>query len=178
MKIDSLYEDISPNLLPKGLKHFHNHLKEEARARFRQTYIALLKEGAPHEGMFWIVPDKADQWALLFFAESHFHFLDHPTLWKEVAADIVLDRFGAQHHPDAGYFRRLSAAYPRGRLETDNQPLKWRIGFGGDYPPGWNEERLMRRLGVGPVNAVMEYDEHWKAIPDSRRLADQILRRA
>jgi hypothetical protein len=63
-------------------------------------------------------------------------------------------------------------------LEQARDPLTWWIGFGGDYPPGFNADKLMSRLGVGPANCTFdENTQHWLADKDARVKADQILGR-
>jgi len=138
--------------------------------------LPLLEERA-QEGLFWILPTPFGSWKRVLIPYGRLD--NHEEIWRETLAEVVL----TTHQQNATLgdrflkFRELFDAYPRGRIENDEEPLKWVIGFGGDYPPEWNEERLMKSLKVGPTNARVEVEDHWKAGDEHRREADQILGR-
>jgi len=184
MKLESLYSKLPPEVWPIGLRRiYEEHTSESVKSNLQATYSAVLLEAKASEGLFWIVPDK-EGWTLLHFPRNYFHQSNHIELWREVAADIVLkawDKTGGA----GSVFYELYRAYPRGRLVAEDigspsyqKGYRWWIGFGGDYPPGWDDEKLLRRMGVGPKNTQILIDKHWLADPKQRREADAILHEA
>ena len=119
-------------------------------------------------GLFWIVPE-AGGWVLLLFSDRDFS--DHESLWREVASKRIIGHSNAQ----SDEFKELFDAFPRGRLETGEAIGKWMVGFGGDYPQGWNEAKLLERLKVARGDVEIEYDDHWKANDVNHQIAMKIL---
>jgi len=171
MKISSLYGDINPKFLPEELKKFHNDIpvtNERARKGIRATYLTTLLEARATEGLFWLVPD-GETWRPLFFEAEYFKQDSHAIIWNEMAAEIVAKAYGKEADDK---FKKLYAAYPRGRvIEMDG----WVVGFGGDLPPGWTDERLKSALNVW--NGTTRVGNHWIHDPSHRKLADEFLGR-
>lgn len=171
MKLDSLYEDIDPKLLPPELKELHDDISvtnERARRGIRMTYLATITEATAAEALFWVVPDKHD-WRILFFEEQYFKHDSHVTLWRDVAADLVAGSFGKTATDG---FKKLWKAYPRGRV-INMGPRQWAIGFGGDLPPGWTSGKLASQLNV--VTDDIRAKDHWLADKNQRIEADEFL---
>jgi hypothetical protein len=147
-------------------------------ARIRRR---LLREDKAQIGLFWIIPTKDGQWEMLHIPTEYFKTnWDHDHVWRDVVAGMILQSFNKK----SDVFKSLFEAFPRGRMEEGDVPLHpseqrpmhwWVIGFGGDYPPGWNEDRLRRTLGVGPINSEIELHEHWHSKPNVRKMAHLIL---
>jgi hypothetical protein len=117
------------------------------------------------ETLFWLIPDDLGWRALLF---NHDTFDSHAILWKARVAEVIAKAAGRTATPA---FKELYDAYPRGRiLKAD----AWTIGYGGDLPSGWTEEKLQSALGV---KGTIRTSEHWKANPAHRKLADEFLGR-
>ena len=132
----------------------------------------------PTPTLFWILPMPEDKegWMILTFPKKDYPLnQDHISLWKDVIAKIILAVFGRE--AGLSEIQPLYNAYPRGRLEQGKEDDTWWIGFGKDYPEGWDEARLLEKLGVTAQNCTFDYDQHWKANPNARMEADLILRR-
>lgn len=170
-KIDTLYDDIDPKLLPTELKELYDDIptsNERARRGIRMTYLATIMEARAVEALFWIVPDKHD-WRVIFFEEEYFKCNSHATLWRNAAADIVANSFKKTATDD---FKKLWMAYPRGRV-LNVGPQKWAIGFGGDLPSGWTKEKLASQLNV--VTDDVRAKNHWLSDKNQRIEADAFL---
>jgi hypothetical protein len=165
--------DVHPSLLPEELKRLHDKMKTEDQQSFRRTYAVLFEEKAT-DGLFWVVPDGKGAWRTIFFSRNHFSlYQEHKALWRAHAGRLVATSFGKEPTDE---FLELYNAYPRGRLVSiPNEFNKWWIGFGKDYPAGWNETKLMSSLGVGTANSSFEYGSHWTANTQSRKIADDFL---
>lgn len=171
MELNKLYK-VDADILPKNLKSYYNKVRLEDRHKVLNSYIHNIMEGRPGPGLFWIVPDKDRVHNLMLFAEYYQKYDDHETLWREVVSGIVLNHFGIVNEE----FKDLFDASPRGRLEIGEEIGKWLIGFGGDYPEGWNEDKLLERLRVLRKDARIEYDaDHWKANDENHQIAMNIL---
>ena len=169
MKISTLYKDINPKFLPKGLKEIHDLIpKSNAAGRYgiRMTFLSPILEARAAECLFWLVPDK-EGWRVLFFETSYFKWNMHNLLWKDVAAEVVANAFGREATED---FKELWRAYPRGRVHDIDGV--WMVAY-GDLPPGWNEEKLMFHLNVR--KGTIKADDHWLSNPDEKRRADSFL---
>jgi hypothetical protein len=170
MKLNTLYNDISPHLLPPGLKRYHDSIVESSKGSVRRSYMVCITESRPIPGLFWIVPD-VEGWTMLFWPDDDTR--DHQSLWVDVSK-IVADRIAAKE-ADLAKFGELFDAYPRGRTDHVHS-VELTIGFGGDYPQGWDESKLKRELKLKP-DTTIEIDDHWTHSKESRILANRLLGR-
>jgi hypothetical protein len=137
--------------------------------------MTCILEGRPGPGLFWIVPMKGRSWILMLFSEHSRKFDDHGSLWREVVANTILNHFQITDTAKIDKFKELFDAFPRGRLEVSNEIGKWLVGFGGDFPTGWDENKLLERLKILRQDTEIEYDDHWIADPTQKQFAMQIL---
>lgn len=171
MKLNISFK-ISSNVLPEGLKRYHDKVRIEDRHKVLNSYLSTILEAKARPGLFWIVPTKSGEWVLLLFHEYYEQYDDHESLWRNVVSDLVLDSFGMSSSEN---FKELFDAFPRGRVEIGTKLGEWLVGFGGDYPDGWDEDRLLSRLGMLPSRTEIEYDDHWRHDHINATMAMKIL---
>jgi hypothetical protein len=90
--------------------------------------------------------------------------MSHLELWNKHVAPLVADHFGL----DPNKLLDLYDAFPRGRMEVADKLGEWRIGI-GEYPPGWDEGKLLSRLKVNKANCSIEADVHWATNTEARK---------
>ena len=175
MKLKMLYE-MSINALNKerGLYKFCNKIKPDRINNVLYSYHKIIFESRTGEGIFWILPNKDGVFYLAFFPEEHYgDNLDHESLWNKHVVPLIGDQFNI----DSIKINNLFEAFPRGRLELGDSIDTYRIGFGGDYPPGWDENKLFERLKVSKDNCELEIDEHWEAKPKHLAILKSLINR-
>jgi len=138
----------------------------------QDPYTTLITEAIGGPGLFWIVPNREGGHTLLMFSE--YQISDHGTLWRTIAADFVLNHFRITNKKMIDRFKDLYNAFPRGRVEAGDKKGEWFIGFGGDYPIGWNEEKLLERLKT--PRPTIFIDDFWKTDPTNTEIALKILK--
>lgn len=105
-----------------------------------------------------VIPNRDNIWYLAFFPEHQYRNMDHESLWDVHVVPLIADQFKIDPNKLLGLFE----AFPRGRLEIGDSIDTYRIGFGGDYPPGWDENKLFSRLKVSKNKCDLEIDDHWE----------------
>ena len=179
MRLKMLYE-MSINALSKdrGLYKLCNKMRPEKVDNILFLYYKTIFESRTDEGIFWILPNRDGIYHLAFFPDHQYdtddlHILMHEDLWNRHIAPLIGDQFNIPQNK----LKNLYAAFPRGRLEAGDSVGTYRIGFGGDYPPGWNEKQLFQRLKVHKGNCGLEIDEHWKVNPKHLQIFKSLLKK-
>lgn len=150
---------INEKILPNKLRSFYDKINQESREGLLESFLAPILEARRNPGLFWIVPNEEGKYILLFYDEYRYKYPDHVSLWKEVASNFICNHYNVENTDN---FKECFDCFPRGRLEVGEKPGTWMIGFGGDYPEGWDEEKLRQNLKILD-NYSVEYDDHWIA---------------
>lgn len=141
----------------RGLYRFCKQITEAGRKRTLNSYLTQIFEGRSGPGLYWLLPNKNNQYYLAFFPEEQYGEITHDKLWDKHVSPLIASHFKIKPELLTGYYE----AFPRGRLEVGEKIHTWMVGCADEYPTGWNKEKLYQRLKVLPQDTAYEVDGHW-----------------